>query len=65
MEKPSYVTPHACPCTHGHTRIRMRTWELTTQGCIRREGTSEAAPEAGGRLEEVAEAVGGGCCGST
>ena len=28
---------------------------------MRREGTSEAAPE-DRRLEEVAEAVGGGCC---
>ena len=33
------------------------------EGCIRRAGASEAAPEAlGWRLEEVAEAVGGGYC---
>ena len=32
-------------------------------GCTGRGGTSEAAPEASdGRLEEVAKAVGGGCC---
>ena len=35
----------------------------TTQGCIRREGTSEVAPEAVRQaLEEVAKAVGGGYC---
>ena len=33
------------------------------QGCIRREGTTETAPEAvDRRLEEVAKAVGGGYC---
>ena len=33
-----------------------------SQGCIRREGASEAAPEGVRRLEEVAKAVGGGYC---
>ena len=32
------------------------------QGCIRRGGTSETPPELDRRLEEVAEAVGGGYC---
>ena len=32
------------------------------QGCIRREGASEAAPAAGRRLEEGTKAVGGGYC---
>ena len=32
------------------------------QGCIRREGTSEVAPEAVGQAEEVAKAAGGGYC---
>ena len=39
-------------------------WRCTPpEGCIRREGTSEAAPEGVRQaVEEVAEAVGGGYC---
>ena len=43
----------------------MASSPVTTggQGCITREGTSEAAPEAVRQaLEEVAKAVGGGYC---
>ena len=44
--------PHLNPRTRAHT-----------QGCIRREGTSEAFQKRlGRRLEEVAKAVGGGYC---
>ena len=50
-----------CPCVGGCERLELRSNTRTAtlvrrwQGCIRREGTSEAVPEA------VRQAVGGGC----
>ena len=40
---------------HNRTQIQQTPHPGGRQGCIRREGTSEAAPEA------VRQAVGGGC----
>ena len=49
------------PCSVFFALLAIGGWG---RGCIRREGTSEAAPEAvfGRRLEGVAQAVGGGYC---
>ena len=46
----------ACGCRSSKQRVNCGSLSATwPQGCIRREGTSEAAPES------VGQAVGGGC----